>query len=68
MIYFSATDNSQECPETRDESGEEDIEDMRRDEDEDDSVLGFSDLCKYIEKCIARKYKVDKSEALKVSF
>lgn len=63
MIYFSA-DNRHESPEKDETDSGEDTDDMRRDEDDD---LGFSDLCKYIEKCVARKYKVDKSEAYKVS-
>ena len=63
MIYFSA-DNRHETPEKDETDSGEDTDDMRRDEDDD---LGFSDLCKYIEKCVARKYKVDKSEAYKVS-
>ena len=64
MIYFSA-DTHHESPEKDETDSGEDTDDMRRDEDDD---LGFSDLCKYIEKCVARKYKVDKSEAYKVSF
>ena len=63
MIYFSA-DTHHESPEKDETDSGEDTDDMRRDEDDD---LGFSDLCKYIEKCVARKYKVDKSEAYKVS-
>jgi len=63
MIYFSA-DNCHESPEKDETDSGEDTDDMRRDEDDD---LGFSDLCKYIEKCVARKYKVDKSEAYKSS-
>ena len=63
MIYFSA-DNRHESPEKDETDSGEDTDDMRRDEDDD---LGFTDLCKYIEKCVARKYKVDKSEAYKVS-
>ena len=36
---------------------------MRRAEDRDTAGLGFKDLCHYIEKCVARKYKVDKAQS-----
>ena len=36
---------------------------MRRAEDRETAGLGFKDLCHYIEKCVARKYKVDKAQS-----
>ena len=40
---------------------------MKKDEVKVSSGLGFDDLCKFIEKCVSKKYQVDKTESFRVS-
>ena len=40
---------------------------MKKDEVKVSSGLGFHDLCKFIEKCVSKKYQVDKTESFRVS-
>ena len=40
---------------------------MKKDEVKVSSSLGFDDLCKFIEKCVSKKYQVDKTESFRVS-
>ena len=40
---------------------------MKKDDVKVSSGLGFDDLCKFIEKCVSKKYQVDKTESFRVS-
>ena len=57
--YFSSA--------TEEKISETEEEEMKKDEVKVSSGLGFDDLCKFIEKCVSKKYQVDKTESFRVS-